>query len=192
MDMNSNLTSDYLDAAKRAAAVRTAGLARRIALTPSEREDVHQELLLDLIARADAFDPSRGCANTYTGMVSEHRATELLDVMVKERIRMQSFPTDTEAANDADMCSGVEQLALEFGSLWGQDDDLFACTDTVHDLEQALACMSQEQMSLWQLLEACQDLAEACAKSGVPKTSFYRRVEELQMHLRMFGLKVAA
>ena len=47
----------YLDAAKRAAMVRTAGLGKRISLTKEDREDVYQDLLMTLLEREAAFDP---------------------------------------------------------------------------------------------------------------------------------------
>lgn len=75
---NQPIDQTYLDAALSAAATRTYRLAARLGLPSADREDLQQELLLDLLERAPGFDPQRACANTFTGVVSQHRAVELL------------------------------------------------------------------------------------------------------------------
>jgi predicted DNA-binding transcriptional regulator AlpA len=76
--------------------------------------------------------------------------------------------------------------------MWADDADLFSDSDTVRDLETALSYLSEEQASMYALLETHQNLPAACKASGVSAATFYRRVSELQMHLRMFGFKSAA
>ena len=60
------------------------------------------------------------------------------------------------------------------------------------DLDQALSRMDDEQRALFTLLVEHQDVPSACEVSSVSSATFYRRVTDLQMHLRMFGIKVAA
>ena len=81
----------YLQSAQNAAAARTYRLASRHGLSEAEREDIRQELILDLLERATKYDPSKATANTFTGMVSEHRAVEVLDGLMKERARRGFF-----------------------------------------------------------------------------------------------------
>ena len=88
---NPTIDQTYLDAALAAAATRTYRLAVRLGLPSADRQDIHQELLLDLLERAPGFDPQRACANTFTGVVSQHRAVELLDALMKDRARMCFF-----------------------------------------------------------------------------------------------------
>jgi predicted DNA-binding transcriptional regulator AlpA len=52
--------------------------------------------------------------------------------------------------------------------------------------------MSDEQRSLYELLALHQDLPAAARVSGMSSATFYRRVADLEMHLRMFGFKTAA
>ena len=74
--------------------------------------------------------------------------------------------------------------------------NLFSVTEMVGinctDLNAAIAFMTPEQGRLLDLLAIYQDTAAACKASGVSTATFYRRVKELQMHLRMFGMKAAA
>jgi hypothetical protein len=52
--------------------------------------------------------------------------------------------------------------------------------------------MNDEQLDFFDLLDAHLDLSSACKASGVSSATFYRRVNEMQMHLRMFGFRLAA
>ncbi|MBE2260410.1 MAG: hypothetical protein IAE88_16245, partial [Rhodobacteraceae bacterium] len=70
--------SAYFKSAINAAAARAYQMATRFGLSHADREDLHQELMLDLLERAEQFDPSKGSAGTFTGMLSKHRASEFL------------------------------------------------------------------------------------------------------------------
>lgn len=184
----------YVQSMKVAATVRAGCLARSLGLSQAEREDVQQEILLEMLERAPHFDPEKGSANTFTGMVSEHRAAEIAKEIIKNRVRVTTFSdfAGVDAAND-DYIDGVPGEAAEgVVPLWGEDADLFANSMALRDLETSIAYMNKEQAALFGLLESHQDLASACRASGVSTATFYRRVSELQMHLRMFGFKSAA
>jgi len=176
----------YLQSALNAAATRTYRLGARFGLSSAEREDLQQDLILDLLEREHAFDPEKASANTFTGMVSQHRAVELLDRLIKDRMRLHFCGRGGEAANDPhlddpdpDPCGGAVM------PLWADDHDLFADSDTLHDLTTALACMNGDQRALFDLLEQTQDLAEACEASELSTATFYRRITALRMHLRI-------
>ena len=157
----------------------------------AEREDLHQELILDLLERADRYDPAKGSAGTFTGVVSEHRTTDFLNARKKDRERL-SFGSEDEAANDPESLDGVSSYGDTVDPPWEQDQDLFADSVALRDLEIALSYMEGEQRSLFDLLRAHQDLSSACRASGLSSATFYRRVADLQMHLRMFGFRSVA
>ena len=180
----------YLQSALDAAATRTYRLAARFGLSTAEREDLQQDLILDLLEHEARFDPAKASANTFTGMVSHHRAVELLDRLIKDRARL-SLGGEQDAANDP-FLDDPDPSDVAAVPLWGEDHDLFADSDTLHDLQMALTTMSDVQRGLFALLEHTQDMAEACQASELSTATFYRRVAELKMHLRMFGLKAAA
>ena len=52
--------------------------------------------------------------------------------------------------------------------------------------------MTMEQRDLLELLRVHLDLPSAVIASGMTSATFYRRVADLQMHLRMFGFRTAA
>lgn len=180
-------------------------------LSTAEREDLFQEILLDIYERKGQFDPARGGPGTFTGMVSAHRTAEFLCARKTDRQRLVFAPgedIDTgavlsvdralrgidltqDAANDDDTTSGGPAWLHDAAS-WSADDDLFSDSACLRDLEAALAYMSNEQASLFHLLALHQDLPAAAKASGLPSATFYRRVADLQMHLRMFGIRPAA
>ncbi len=195
-----------------AAKTRAYRAAFTAGLTPSEREDLVQEIILDLWDRRNHFDPAKGSPGTFTGLVSAHRTAEFLNARKLNRSRLvfaeadavdtrevvaidraaHGFMSQTMAANDE--CA--DELSAAVGSVldewWGQDRDLFSDSDALHDLSVAIAHMTAEQAALFDLLETHQDLPSACKASGMSSATFYRRVADLQMHLRMFGFKAAA
>jgi len=186
----------YFEAAVNAARVRTHQLAARHGLSPAEREDIQQELMLDLLEHRHQFDPAKGSPGTFTGMVSKHRAVELLDGLIKQRMRYTDFGTASKmmgAANDPEMGSSKAESAddcidvINFNR--DPDHDLFTDGMAMHDLNAAIAFMNGEQSALLDLLTEHSDIASACAASDLSTASFYRRVHELRMHLRMFGLR---
>ena len=181
----------FFTAVTNAAAARTYRMAARFGLPTADREDIQQELILDMLERADQFDPAKGSAGTFTGVVSEHRATELLDRLMKDRRRL-SFGSGQRAANDPEFQESAVEADDNVVPMWADDRDLFAEGMVLQDLETAVAFMNDDQAALFGLLEAHQDLATACKHSGMSSATFYRRVHDLQMHLRMFGFRAAA
>jgi DNA-directed RNA polymerase specialized sigma24 family protein len=181
-------------------------------LSPSEREDLYQEILLDIYERKGQFDPSRGAPGTFTGLVSTHRTADFLNarkadkqklvfaepefvdtlevVAIDRAIHGSAYPNS--AANDEDGGHVDSVCPGEPSSCWDGDPDLFSNSGAHHDLVTALTYMSGEQRSLFDLLATHQDVPAAAKASGMSSATFYRRVTELEMHLRMFGIRTAA
>ena len=192
--MNKNIVDQhYLESAMNAAATRTYRLAAKHGLSSAEREDIEQSILLELLERYPQYDPVKGSMNTFTGFVSEHRAVELLDQLMKQRIRMTVFEPQ-EAANDPDFYGhkGNSTAGENVVPLWADDRDLFRDGETLHDIYAALACMSQDQQDLFNLIDKHHDISSAAKAAGMSTATFYRRVDDLRMHLRMFGIRPAA
>lgn len=188
-----NPTNTYLPAAVNAAAANAWRVARKIGLSPEEREDVEQEILLALLEREPRFDPARGKPGTFAGVISEHRAAELTAAIVRDRMRL-AFGSPSDDADNESESAWLDVVSNRDDALplWGEVPNYYAEVRAMRDLETAMAFMDDEQRTLFDLLADHQDIPSACQSSGMSSATFYRRVTDLQMHLRMFGFKAAA
>lgn len=181
----------YVKAAINAATTRAYQAATRFGLSSADREDLHQELMLDLLERAGQFDPNKGSAGTFTGVLSQHRASEFLHRLTKDQFHLRFCVGD--AANESES-DDLDALAVTDSVVpqWGEIADRYEEIHVARDLDQALSRMDDEQRTLFTLLVEHQDLPSACKVCGTSSATFYRRLAELRLHLRLFGLKPAA
>ena len=183
----------YLQSAVNAAAVNAWRVAQKIGLSVEDREDVEQEILLELLERESRYDPARGMPGTFTGVVAKNRAAELIQAIVRDRTHLLFGNPGEDAANEGE-ADWLDALVRQndAGSLWGDTTNDHDEVDVTRDLDFATSLMDDEQWALFALLTEHQDLPDACVESGVSTATFYRRVADLQLHLRMFGFRSAA
>ena len=174
----------YIQSAACAAAANAWRVARRIGLSAEDREDVEQDILLELLERESRYDAARGMPGTFTGRVSKNRAAELTQAIVRDRTHLSFGCGDDADESTPDGGEAVPQ--------WGETSNFCDAVEMTRDLDSAMALMDDAQRTLFGLLVEHQDLPEACRVSGVSTATFYRRVADLQMHLRMFGFASAA
>lgn len=186
------LPNSYHAAAQSAARANAWQVARKIGLSQEDREDVEQDILLELLERQGRYDEARSQPGTFAGVVSHHRAAELTQAIVRDRQHLIYGRRD-EAANEADS-DWLDSLAVaeDVVPLWGETRNYYDDIHAARDLEYAMAMMDDEQYRLFALLAEHQDVPAACKSSGLSTATFYRRVEDLQLHLCMFGIKAAA
>lgn len=202
----------FFSAAVNAAKTRAFRAAVTAGLSSSERDDLIQDILFDIYRRKDQYDPTRGAPGTFTGLVSTHTTADFLNARKADRQKMvfaesehidttavvvmdraiNGLTTSQPAANDDSMEGHDSPSAEGMSSCWDDDIDLFSDSNARHDVVTALAYMSDEQRGLFDLLAAHQDVPTAAKASGMSSATFYRRVDDLRMHLRMFGIRPAA
>lgn len=208
-----NVANDaFYNATVNAAAARSHRAARSAGLTPAEREDLFQEIQCDAYERKRWFDPTKATAATFTGVTSEHCKADFLSARAKDQARISFVaPDDIElvsarnqarsgctrgaaqkAANDDGKPTNSHQTSPFAVVDWPLNADLFAQSDAVYDLRTAVAFMSNEQFDLFLLVTSHEERPSAAKASGMASATFYRRVTDLQMHLRMFGIRPAA
>ena len=151
----------YLQSAVNAAAVNTWRVAQKIGLSVEDREDVEQEILLELLERESWFDPARGMPGTFTGLVAKNRAAELIQAIVRDRKHLLFGNPGEDAEGEADWLD-ARASQDDAVPLWGDttnDHDEVAAT---RGLDFATALMDGEQRALFALLTEHQDLPDAC------------------------------
>ena len=200
----------FIIATLHAAAARSRRAGVTAGLTEAERDDLFQEIVLDILERREGFNPEKGAPGTFTGIVSAHRTADFMSNRKQDRWRFvlaagteieslvslagalvsQFTAVDLDAANDELINDDDGYVGQR--PLWQEPEDHARVCGAASDLQAALSAMSDEQRSLYELLALHQDLPAAAKVSGMSSATFYRRVTDLEMHLRMFGFKTAA
>jgi DNA-directed RNA polymerase specialized sigma24 family protein len=200
----------FIIATLHAAAARSRRAGVTAGLTEAERDDLFQEIVLDILERREGFNPEKGAPGTFTGIVSAHRTADFMSNRKQDRWRFvlaagteieslvslagalvsQFTAVDLDAANDELINDDDGYVGQR--PLWQEPEDHARVCGAASDLQAALSAMSDEQRSLYELLALHQDLPAAAKVSGMSSATFYRRVADLEMHLRMFGFKTAA
>jgi DNA-directed RNA polymerase specialized sigma24 family protein len=213
-DLDSNplpvANEPFIIATLHAAAARSRRAGVTAGLTEAERDDLFQEIVLDILERREGFNPEKGAPGTFTGIVSAHRTADFMSNRKQDRWRFvlaagteieslvslagalvgQFTAVDLDAANDELINDDDGYVGQR--PLWQEPEDHARVCGAASDLQAALSAMSDEQRSLYELLALHQDLPAAAKVSGMSSATFYRRVADLEMHLRMFGFKTAA
>ncbi len=169
-----------------AARYQTARLARSLRLSPTQREDAEQEILLILLERRRYFDATRGPWTAFAHRIARQAVQVIADQICLERRRMPMSLDQrlVDASDDAD----------ENGSTLA---DMLCDAHALPD-EQALMSLAMEtflaglppELSLTAMfvLEADGVLASAQRASGLTTSEFYRRLREIRYRLLSIGI----
>lgn len=156
-----------IKAASDAAAHYARGTARRHGLSPSDCDDLRQEILLALLMRAHRYDHVRGAMATYVDVLTRHAVADRA-----RATKTSSFLIDAEAA--------VPEVAVPL------DQELYLICRL--DFRRTLADMAPPLLDIVALIAQHGSAAEAHRASTLPLCTFYRRLAEVRMRLRAGGL----
>jgi RNA polymerase sigma factor (sigma-70 family) len=104
------------DVAVRMASVRAARAARSLGLPSDYREDLKQDVLLELWRRRSAYNPQRGSWRTFSEHVSANRITSAMRSMYSERSghfresRLENFRTLVAPEHQLDLRIDLEKV----------------------------------------------------------------------------------
>jgi RNA polymerase sigma factor (sigma-70 family) len=169
------------------AAVR---LVRQFGLPSYERDDLRQDLLVDLLGRVRAFDPKRGTFGAFVGTVVAHRAARLMKRMRRQRAMSWMTSLDEPVAGTAAMTMG-DTIAEADGlsASHGQPFDRFAAIELRLDLDRALSALRPAELNL------CAKLTDRTpteiSRSGeYSRASLYRQLKKIRLQLLMEGISL--
>ncbi|MBW8269992.1 sigma factor [Caldovatus aquaticus] len=176
-------------------AERAARRVCRIARLPAqEREDIRQDLLLDLLTRLPAFDPARGSLAAFATVCFRHRGIRLAARLRRERDGRHPASLDAPIAGaDGEEVSLAELIPESEGhAAWcGQPTDRIAALERRLDLGRAGAALDERDHPL------CAALAEHTPhelgrRGPLPRSVLYRRIAEMRLRLFAAGIAAAA
>jgi DNA-directed RNA polymerase specialized sigma24 family protein len=165
-------------------------LARRHNLQPADRDDAFQEIALDAWRRLGGYQARRGDLEAFLGMVTLHQ-TRKIDARLRRRRR------GAEVSLDAPICTDESSAQLKLADCLTEDDGLpallgnvvdgHARVEMILDLSRAIGRLPSDMRRLCACL-AHETPGIARRSCGLSNTGMYRRIEELRLHFRTFGL----
>jgi DNA-directed RNA polymerase specialized sigma24 family protein len=185
---NSAIQPDAIDAMTlrtmmAAAAYQARRVARTLKLSPAEREDVEQEILLVLLERRRFFDPARGPWTPFAHRIARQAAQSVADALVAARkISAVSLDQPWDAALDRELGRLADAIADD--AVPSEPDILYNMSfmGFLATLPPDLRCAADAALA------ADGDLADAQRTLGLSTTEFYRRLREVRYRLFSIGL----
>ena len=182
MQLQNTETKCLVDAAERAAH----RFSRKQTAPWLDPEDVRQDLLLDFLVRLKGYDPGRGSLPVFASICFKHRASRLGDRSRHDRQHRQTISFETPLS-DASAVTLADILSDDaHGQGFATNSGPLARAEGLLDLDRALSSLPADLLSLCALLAV--DERDPVGASGLPRTTFYRRITELRCHLLAAGI----
>ena len=147
-----------------------------------EQEDVRQDLLLDLLSRLGAYDPSRGSLQTFVAVCFRHRSVRIGRTAYRERESRHPVELDAPAVTGG--CTPLIDTLTEsdgFAAWVGQPTEWQIELEQRLDLDSMLAALPTDMALLCAALVSDQRLPDILA--GRSRTTRHRRVRKLRKRL---------
>jgi hypothetical protein len=190
--MSPPLTSADWDWLGREAEVLAMRMVRQFRLPHHERDDLRQELLMDLVTRLEAFDSTRGTLAALAGTVMAHRTRRLVARLRRQRTLFAPISLDEPTlARDGSTIGDNITESDGYLALHGQLADRIAEIERRLDLERALSLLEISDLQLCAHL-ICRSPNELSREGVAARASLYRRLRELRLQLLAAGIAAAA
>jgi RNA polymerase sigma-70 factor (ECF subfamily) len=158
----------------------TAGLIKRKArelvgrtgITQQDREDIEQDLTLELIRRLPAFDEKRARRPGFAGLLLDRAAADILR-------RRRTAKRDTRTTISLDAQPSPEQPGTPLDGTLGCPDDLDERIAEM-DFDEIIATLPDDLRRLVLCLLRS-SVAAAARELGISRATIYRRLQELQL-----------
>lgn len=166
-------------------------LVGQAGFTDSDRDDLEQEMVIDLLCRLPNFDPEKAKRNTFISRVVEHKVANLIEAQLSVHRDYRRYG-----------CSLNEQVEFEEGEsaerseLVSEDDYLQRTkrksapaqktTELAIDLDVFLTKLPEELRSLCDLM-AEETLTEISDRTRVPRSTLYESIKQLRRLLKKAG-----
>lgn len=186
--MQIELSPDDIETIIREADTAARRLRRRLQLQTCDREDLGQDLLVDLLRRLSAYDPSRGSIGAFAGLILRNQSSRIA-IRHHQARRAQC---GTLLSLDAPIAGGTEPLGCLLAeadglAAWhGQDLSATEDADLRHDLARALGDLPEDARTLCAALGTCA-IAEIVGRTGTSRSALYRHIAQLRLDLAMRG-----
>ena len=169
-------------------------LVGQAGFTASDRDDLEQELILDLLRRLPKYDPSRAKRNTFIARVVEHKIANLIEAQTAHKRDYRRCPCSlNERFEDED-----EGRSVERAEKLNQEDYLLrTCVQPgaaeelrglALDVATVVETLPPELRDLCRRLEQ-ETVSEISRDTGVSRATLYQSVTKLRAIFVDAGLK---
>jgi len=159
-------------------------LARNPGFSPSDREDIEHELLIAILERWSAFDPSRASARTFVARIIENKAASLVRACLAAKRGVRRYtPLNGDAANGA--CDFDEEQVRARRGIHARS--ALEAVSLRLDVASVMAGLPDDLRRLCERLMRG-SLSDAARLSGKHRTTLYRAIGEVRKRSADAGL----
>ncbi|MDR5655078.1 MULTISPECIES: hypothetical protein [Paracoccaceae] len=187
--MQIELSPDDIETIIREADAAAQRLRRKLCLPLCEREDLGQDLLVDLLRRLPAYDPSRGTIGAFANIVLRNQSSRIAMRHHRQRRAQGGSLLSLEVPLAGAREPAGDTLAEDDGlAAWhGQTCCVAAVTELHHALQAALARLPAEDRRFCAAL-AHRPVTALAAEGFGSRSALYRRLADLRHVLTAHGL----
>lgn len=159
-------------------------LVGRVGFTESDREDLEQEMVLDLLRRLPKFDPKRAGRNTFIARIVEHKVATIIEA---QKAGMRDYRLCSCSLNDR--LEDEEGRSIERMETIDQEDYLRRTgklsrpmSELRHlsiDLRSAVQTLPPELRELCKRLQT-ESVTEISRDTGIPRGTIYESIKKLR------------
>lgn len=176
-----------------AAADHHAGrIARKLHLSLDDREDVRQDILIEMIVRLGKFDVEKAALATFIDLLARHGASAVARrCRAQQRLLRAALSLDDEADPMARRLARTLSAEQGLGLAAGAPADAVVRVELSRDVRQIVAALAPELRSICAMLQA-HPTEQACRASGLSRATFYRRFRDIRLRFLLAGRAAAA
>ena len=187
--MQIELSPDDIETIIREADAAAQRLRRKLSMSVCEREDLGQDLLVDLLRRLPAYDPSRGSIGAFANIVLRNQSSRIAMRHHRQRRAQGGSLLSLEVPLAGTREPVGDTLTEDDGlAAWhGQSCCAAAVTELHHALQAALARLPAEDRRFCAAL-AHRPVTALAAEGFGSRSALYRRLADLRHVLTVHGL----
>jgi len=167
-------------------------LVGKAGLTENDRQDLEQELMIDLLSRMKHFNPAKGKKTTFMTRIVERRISNILEARFAQcrdwRKCTASLNDPIPGGND-DSTERIEQVSSD-GQMGHQGRETIEQrqNDIRFDVDRVIATLPEDLQELCEKLRSS-NMAEIAREMGVPRSTLYGKLTKLRDAFREAGLE---
>jgi RNA polymerase sigma-70 factor, ECF subfamily len=179
-------------AADRVARIHAARLSGRFGFTEADRNDIHQELLMDYFIRSRRFNPAKSSRRTFLNRIFRHRVATLCESQSAAcrdyRLRSDSLDGPASLGTGGSITLGdtisTDSCHAPIGRAalpsWDREELRI-------DIDRVIATLPSELAAIANMLRS-EGVVETAYLLGVPRATLYRRIASIRVAFKSAGL----